>query len=472
MESDLKGIQEHKGLKFSEPEIKCYMRQLLEGLDHCHSHEQCIPLTNKIVTLWYRPPELLLGSNCYGVGVDLWGVGCVLGELFTGKPIMPGRTEVEQLHKVFKLCGSPSDDFWQKSKFPTAQIFKPIEPYRRNFEATFHDVPAAAVRLMDTLLSIEAEYRGTAALALKSEFFTTEPFACDTSSLPQRPPCRKINAQFYAKKTEIRGRRDRKYVRNRIREIQLAEANAQLESNMFRRQLLTQSKGQSRLDEKNEYVSGGVLKEGTNATAFFQLSSRKEGSENYTQREMRKEPIHDSKGKKKWSGPLPAPSDKMQDLIREHAVMILRAVTRVRLENGSTAKGNDNDSKGKTNRSLDPSTSSNDQISTLLPAKWTNMQGLPRENKAQILQDAQCMMSEKEKMVEGEGNNSKVLKNQLIEQLLLPAESDGHDLLEDNQYFGPLPSALKPMDVDRILRAHNQQIQESVERAKQHNKTS
>lgn len=126
--------------------------------------------------------------------------------------------------------------------------------------------------------------------------------------------------------------------------------------------------------------------------------------------------------------------------------------------------------KGKTNRSLDPSTSSIDQISTLLPAKWTNMQGLPREHKAQILQDAQQVMFEKEKMVEGEGNNSKVVKNQLIEQLLPPAESDGHDFVEDNQYFGPLPSALKPMDVNRILRAHDQQIQESVERAKQQKK--
>ncbi|KAH0649965.1 hypothetical protein KY284_029877 [Solanum tuberosum] len=159
MEYDLKGIQEHKGVKFSEPDIKCYMNQLLKGLNHCHwrgilhrdiktsnllvnkegilkiadfglstffDPEQSIPLTSNIVTLWYRP-ELLLGSNSYGVGVDLWGVGCVLGELFTGKPIMPGRTEVEQLHKIFKLCGSPSDDFWQKSKFPTAQIFKPIE---------------------------------------------------------------------------------------------------------------------------------------------------------------------------------------------------------------------------------------------------------------------------------------------------------------------------------------------------------
>ncbi|KAK4713177.1 hypothetical protein R3W88_019084 [Solanum pinnatisectum] len=221
MEYDLKAIQEQERVKFSEPEIKCYMNQLLKGLDHCHSRgilhrdvktsnllvdkdgilkiadfglstffdpEQSIPLTSRIVTLFYRPPELLLGSNYYGVGVDLWGVGCVLGELFTGKPIMPGRTEVEQLHKIFKLCGSPSDDFWLQSKLPNAKILKPIKPYRRILHTTFHDLPAAAVGLMDTLLSITAEYRGTAALALQNEFFTTEPFACDPSSLPQCPP--------------------------------------------------------------------------------------------------------------------------------------------------------------------------------------------------------------------------------------------------------------------------------------------
>lgn len=166
------------------------MNQMLKGLDHCHSRgilhrdvtsnlllnkegilkiadfglstfsdpEQSIPLTSRIVTLWYRPPELLLGSSSYGVGVDSWGVGCVLGELFTGKPIMPGKTEIEQLHKIFRLCGSPSDDFWRKSKLPNATIFKPREPYRRNLQATFHDLPAAALGLMDTLLSIEAEY--------------------------------------------------------------------------------------------------------------------------------------------------------------------------------------------------------------------------------------------------------------------------------------------------------------------------
>lgn len=51
-------------------------------------------LTNKVVTLWYRAPELLLGSTDYGVGIDLWSIGCLLAEMFIGRPIMPGRTEV------------------------------------------------------------------------------------------------------------------------------------------------------------------------------------------------------------------------------------------------------------------------------------------------------------------------------------------------------------------------------------------
>lgn len=108
-------------------QIKCYMQQILRGLEHCHSRgvlhrdikgsnllvdnkgvlkiadfglasffnpAQKRPLTSRVVTLWYRPPELLLGATSYGVAVDLWSTGCILAELYAGKPIMPGRTEV------------------------------------------------------------------------------------------------------------------------------------------------------------------------------------------------------------------------------------------------------------------------------------------------------------------------------------------------------------------------------------------
>ncbi|KAK8936379.1 putative serine/threonine-protein kinase [Platanthera zijinensis] len=228
MEHDLAGLASFPDIKFTEPQVKCYMQQLLCGLDHCHMSgvlhrdikgsnllidnsgilkiadfglasffdpEQQQPLTSRVVTLWYRPPELLLGATNYGVAVDLWSTGCILAELYAGKPIMPGRTEVEQLHKIFKLCGSPSDDYWRKSKLPHATIFKPQQPYRRCVAETYKDLPPPALALMEVLLSIDPADRGTAYSALKNEFFTVKPLACDPSSLPKYPPSKELDAK-------------------------------------------------------------------------------------------------------------------------------------------------------------------------------------------------------------------------------------------------------------------------------------
>ncbi|KAF5744077.1 putative ATP binding protein [Tripterygium wilfordii] len=228
MEHDLTGLASVPGMKFTEPQVKCYMQQLLSGLDHCHRHgvlhrdvkgsnllidgngilkiadfglasffdpHNSVPLTSRVVTLWYRPPELLLGASKYGVAIDLWSTGCILGELYAGKPILPGKTEVEQLHKIFKLCGSPSEDYWRKSKLPHSTVFKPVQPYRRCIAETFKQFPAPAVRLMESFLSVDPAHRGTAAFALKSEFFSVEPLACDPSSLPKYPPSKEIDAK-------------------------------------------------------------------------------------------------------------------------------------------------------------------------------------------------------------------------------------------------------------------------------------
>lgn len=77
--------------------------------------------------------------------------------------------QVEQLHKIFKLCGSPPDDYWKKSKLPHATLFKPQQPYDSSLRETFKDLPTTAVNLIETLLSVEPYKRATASAALASE---------------------------------------------------------------------------------------------------------------------------------------------------------------------------------------------------------------------------------------------------------------------------------------------------------------
>ncbi|KAL5843672.1 hypothetical protein ACOSQ4_009630 [Xanthoceras sorbifolium] len=214
MQSDLSRIITRPEGRLTEPQVKCYMHQLLSGLQHCHdrgilhrdikgsnllidkdgmlkiadfglansfSPNQKRPLTSRVVTLWYRAPELLLGSTNYGVGIDLWSAGCLLAEMFAGRPIMPGRTEVEQLHKIFKLCGSPPEDYWKKLKLSTT--FRPPHYRPRLFEV-FGEFPESSLGLLSTLLALDPAKRGSASLALQNEFFYTNPLACDLSGLP------------------------------------------------------------------------------------------------------------------------------------------------------------------------------------------------------------------------------------------------------------------------------------------------
>ncbi|XP_076958854.1 putative serine/threonine-protein kinase At1g54610 [Bidens hawaiensis] len=291
MEHDLTGLASLPSVRFTEPQVKCYMQQLLSGLDHCHSrgilhrdikgsnllidnngilkiadfglasfydsYNGNVPLTSRVVTLWYRPPELLFGATRYGVAVDLWSTGCILGELYAGKPIMPGQTEVEQLHKIFKLCGSPSDDYWRKSKLHHSAAFKPSQLYRRRIEETFKDVPSVAIRLMETLLAIDPSQRGTALAALKSEFFTTKPYACDPSSLPNYPPSKEIDAKARedrarrrraeSQKTETESQGSREH-----RAFPAPEANAELVASMQRRHDRANSKSRSEYFTRNK----------------------------------------------------------------------------------------------------------------------------------------------------------------------------------------------------------------------------
>ncbi|WOG83366.1 hypothetical protein DCAR_0102541 [Daucus carota subsp. sativus] len=291
MEHDLAGLAASPTIKFTEPQVKCYMHQLLSGLEHCHNrhvlhrdikgsnllldnsgtlkiadfglasffdpkHKQ--PMTSRVVTLWYRPPELLLGATDYGVGVDLWSAGCILAELLAGKPIMPGRTEVEQLHKIFKLCGSPSEEYWKKSKLPHATIFRPQQSYKRCIADTFKDFPASSLPLIETLLAIDPAERLTATSALRSEFFATQPYACEPSSLPKYPPSKEMDAKLRdeeARRLRATGKSNAdgvKKTRTRDRApraIPAPEANAELQANLDRRRLITHANAKSKSEK-------------------------------------------------------------------------------------------------------------------------------------------------------------------------------------------------------------------------------
>ncbi|CAI0396362.1 unnamed protein product [Linum tenue] len=215
MQTDLQTVISRYEGKLTEPQVKSYMQQLLSGLQHCHdkgilhrdikganllidkygmlkiadfglanyySTKRKRPLTSRVVTLWYRAPELLLGSTDYGVGIDLWSAGCLMAEMFTGRPIMPGRTEVEQLHRIFKLCGTPSEDYWKKLKLSTT--FRPPHIYKPNILKAFQDFPESSFGLLTSLLALDPGYRGSTHSALSNQFFYTSPLACDLSGLP------------------------------------------------------------------------------------------------------------------------------------------------------------------------------------------------------------------------------------------------------------------------------------------------
>jgi cyclin-dependent kinase 12/13 len=218
MDHDLTGLADRPGLRFTIPQIKCYMKQLLTGLHYCHinqvlhrdikgsnllidnegnlkladfglarsfAHDHNGNLTNRVITLWYRPPELLLGATKYGPSVDMWSVGCIFAELINGKPILPGKNEPEQINKIFELCGSPDEAIWPGvTKIPWYNNFKPSRHMKRRVREVFRLFDRHALDLLDKMLVLDPSQRISAKDALDAEYFWTDPLPCDPKSLP------------------------------------------------------------------------------------------------------------------------------------------------------------------------------------------------------------------------------------------------------------------------------------------------
>jgi len=148
--------------------------------DDTESSDCC--LTPKVVSLWYRPPELLLGSEYYDQGVDSWGAGCVFGELLRGKPLMDGRNEMEQLQKMFDLLGPPNVDDWPcLNELPIlkqGQIELPKRWHLQNNGKHLLDIfqgwdCPTGIKLLMGLLKYNPDMRLTAKEALSADYFST-----------------------------------------------------------------------------------------------------------------------------------------------------------------------------------------------------------------------------------------------------------------------------------------------------------
>jgi len=216
-EHDLAGLLSNFNVKFTLQEIKKVMQQMFEGLYFIHTNKiihrdmkaanilitkqgilkladfglaraisinkqnQPNRYTNRVVTLWYRPPELLLGERNYGPAVDMWGAGCIMAEMWTRSPIMQGNTEQHQLTLIAQLCGAINEEVWpgvsnldlfSKLEIPRGskrRVKERLKPYVKD---------QFACDLIDKLLSLDPSKRLDADNALNHDLFWTDPMPC------------------------------------------------------------------------------------------------------------------------------------------------------------------------------------------------------------------------------------------------------------------------------------------------------
>ena len=130
-------------------------------------------LTKRIVTLWYRAPELLLGSKNYDASVDLWSLGCIIAEMFKTSPLLNGRNEVEQIHKMIKLCGNFPDDYARIVQLAHNSLM--VSNPRNNAKSKIHaidNITPGATQLLRVLLNVVPSERGSATATLEHAFYS------------------------------------------------------------------------------------------------------------------------------------------------------------------------------------------------------------------------------------------------------------------------------------------------------------
>lgn len=206
VEQDLKKVIDTKKEGLEIKLVKSFLYQLLKGVDYIHKHKVLhrdlkpqnlliskdnimkigdfglargygIPVknyTHEVVTLWYRPPDVLLGNKNYGTSVDMWSIGCIFAEMVSGKPLFAGKNETDQLKKIFKIKGTPNDNYCPSLKeLPEwAANENNFENYpEQDIKNFVPNLDQEGVDLLQKFIQLEYEKRISAEEALKHPFF-------------------------------------------------------------------------------------------------------------------------------------------------------------------------------------------------------------------------------------------------------------------------------------------------------------
>lgn len=151
------------------------------GSTVCHNKDAWTP---QVVTLWYRPPEILLGYSRQTFAVDIWSAGCVFGELIAGYPLFRGDSELNQINLIVDLLGTPTEKDWPGlDSLPVMQCMS-LNVRQRKFEAAFENCTTnATLKLISAMLTYDPDKRPTAEQCLAANFFTEPPAMMDEDGL-------------------------------------------------------------------------------------------------------------------------------------------------------------------------------------------------------------------------------------------------------------------------------------------------
>jgi CTD kinase subunit alpha len=206
---DLTGLLNHPTFQLDDGQKKYLAAQLFKGLDYLHhrgvlhrdikaaniliSNTGQLKLadfglarfyqkrgthdyTNRVVTIWYRCPELLLGETQYGPAVDIWSAACVLVEIYTKKAIFPGNGEISQLDRIYNVLGTPTKEQWPN--LPNMQWYELLRPSVtqpcRFTEQYGEQLSPELLNLLAAMFQFDPDQRPSASDVLEHPYFTSE----------------------------------------------------------------------------------------------------------------------------------------------------------------------------------------------------------------------------------------------------------------------------------------------------------